>query len=219
MTPERFQKLKTVLATRQPDLTVLMNGVHKAHNIAAVLRSCDAAGVFEAHAVSPDGAVLRHHMISGGSRKWVPLRIHAGIESACNRLKDTGHRILAAHLSADAVDYREQDYTVPSAFLLGSELVGLADEVAGLADARVVIPMTGNVSSLNVSVAAALLLFEAKRQREAAGLYSNNRLPPDTYSKILFEWCHPDIAARCRDRDIPYPPLTDDGDLAENPFH
>jgi tRNA (guanosine-2'-O-)-methyltransferase len=80
------------------------------------------------------------------------------------------------------------------------------------------IPMCGVVASLNVSVAAAILLYEARRQREAAGLYRQCRLSANTYEKTLFEWSHPVIAERCRERDLPYPPLTEDGDLAENPF-
>ena len=218
MTPERFAKIQTVLAARQPDLTLLLDDVHKSHNVAAVLRSCDAAGVFEAHAVARDGKLLRHHMISGGSRKWVNLNLHTEMTSACAALKATGHQILAAHFSDKAVDYRLLDYTGPTAFLLGSELMGVDDDAANAADGHVVIPMTGHVSSLNVSVAAALLLFEAKRQREAAGLYTSTRLPTDQYRKVLFEWSHPDIARRCRELDLPYPAMTKDGDLAENPF-
>jgi tRNA (guanosine-2'-O-)-methyltransferase len=218
MTPERYAKLKRVLAARQPDLTVLMENVHKSHNIAAILRTCDATGVFQANGVSDEGEIERHHMVSGGSRKWVDVRLHPDIGTACERLRFRGHQILAAHLSQEARDYRDFDYTRPTAFLLGSELWGVTTEAARLADAHVVVPMEGLVSSLNVSVAAALLLYEARRQREAAGLYRENRLPPETFRRVLFEWSHPDIAQRCRERGLPYPALTDDGDLAANPF-
>lgn len=218
MTPERFAKLKRVLAARQPDLTVLLENVHKSHNIAAILRSCDAVGVFRANGISEQGEIDRHHMVSGGSRKWVDVRIHPEIDTACARLRAEGHQVLAAHLSDEARDYRAFDYTRPTAFLLGAELWGVTARAAALADAHVIIPMEGLVSSLNVSVAAALLLFEARRQREAAGLYGRRRLAPADYERTLFEWSHPDIARRCRERGLAYPPLTDDGDLAANPF-
>ena len=78
--------------------------------------------------------------------------------------------------------------------------------------------MRGLAASLNVSVAAALFLYEAARQREAAGLYAHCRLSAEQFEQTLFEWCHPDIAARCRRQGLPYPPLTADGDLAANPF-
>jgi len=218
MTPERYAKLKRVLAARQPDLTVLMENVHKSHNIAAILRTCDATGVFAANAVSHEGEVDRHHMVSGGSRKWVAARLHATIDTACEDLRGSGHQLLAAHLSDEARDYREFDYTRPTAFVLGSELWGVTTRAAELADAHVIVPMEGLVSSLNVSVAGALLLYEARRQREQAGLYAKNRIDPAVYSRTLFEWSHPGIALRCRERGLPYPPLTEEGDLAANPF-
>lgn len=218
MTPERYRKLKQVLAARQPDLTVLMENVHKSHNISAVLRTCDAVGVLEAHAVSHEGEIPRHHMVSGGTRKYVRMRLHDDVREACHALRSTGHQVMAAHLSERAIDYREVDYTRPTALLMGSELWGVSKAAAETADHHVVIPMCGVVASLNVSVAAALLLYEARRQREAAGLYGHCRLPKQEFTKILFEWCHPGIAKRCRERGIPYPQLTDDGDLSENPF-
>jgi len=218
VTPERFRKLKQVLAARQPDLTVLMENVHKSHNIAAVIRTCDAVGVYEAHAVSDDGEIPRHRVVSGGTRKYVRVRMHADIAEACRQLRADGHQILAAHLSGSARDYREFDYTSPTALLLGSELWGVTGAAAEVADHHVAIPMNGMVTSLNVSVAAALLLYEASRQREAAGLYATCRLETGVFDKILFEWSHPKVARRCRAQGLPYPPLTENGELAENPF-
>jgi tRNA (guanosine-2'-O-)-methyltransferase len=89
---------------------------------------------------------------------------------------------------------------------------------AALADEHVVIPMRGMVDSLNVSVANALILYEAARQREAAGLYDYSRLDPDEYAYTLFEWCYPDIARRCREQRVPYPKLDSDGYFNDNPL-
>jgi tRNA (guanosine-2'-O-)-methyltransferase len=218
MTPERFEKLKAVLARRQPDLTVLMEDVHKTHNIAAIIRTCDAVGVFEAHAVSEDPELRRHHMIAAGTRKWVPVHTYATLEAAVGRIREQGLHIVAAHLDEEAVDYRELDYTQPIALLLGSELWGVSPDAARLADITVRVPMHGLVESLNVSVAAALVLFEAARQREQAGLYDTQRLDQECFRQRLFEWAHPAIARRCRRQRVEYPPLTEDGDLAVNPL-
>lgn len=218
MTPERFEKLKQVLTARQPDLTVLMENVHKSHNIAAVIRTCDAVGVYEAHAISDERHIPRHHVVSGGTRRYVRLRMHADVGDACHSLRADGYQILAAHLSDSARDYREFDYTLPTALLLGSELWGVTVAAAMAAEHHVMIPMKGVVTSLNVSVAAALLLYEASRQREAAGMYAARRLDSLTFERTLFEWAHPRIARRCRSKGVPYPPLTEDGELAENPF-
>jgi len=218
LTPERFEKLRAALAARQPDLTILAENVHKAHNIAAIIRTCDAVGILEAHAVSETGEMKRHHMVSGGSRRWVPVHFHPDLPSAVDRVKAAGFTVLAAHLSETAVDYRAPDYTRPTALLVGSELVGVSDQAARLADGHVMVPMAGMVESLNVSVAAALILYEARRQRQAAGMYDQSRLDPAFMERRLFEWAHPKIAARCRKLGVPYPPMTPDGDLAANPF-
>lgn len=218
MTPERFQTLKTALARRQPDLTVLAENVHKPHNVAALLRSCDAVGVYELNAVSPTGAFERPHMVAGGTGAWVRVRVHAHIATAISYLKKVKYQVVAAHFSENSVDYRAPDYTRPTAILMGSELYGVSAEAAALADAHVRIPMRGLAASLNVSVAAALLLYEAARQREAAGLYAACRLPPAEYERTLFEWAHPRIAALCRQRGRPYPPLDEDGELLAHPF-
>ena len=218
MTPERFHKLTRVLAARQPDLTVIMENVHKSHNIGAIVRTCDAVGILGIHAVSPDGEVRRHHMVSGGTRRYVRTTLHPDIDAAVADVKASGHRVIAAHLSDEAESYLDMDYTGPTALLMGSELWGVGERAAELADGHVAIPMHGLVASLNVSVAAALILYEARRQREAAGLYARSRIDPAEFQRILFEWAYPDLARRCRDRGLPYPPLDADGDLAANPF-
>ena len=218
MTPERFYKLKSVLDRRQPDLTVLADEVHKSHNIAAILRTCDAVGVYRAHAISPSGAIRRHHMVSGGSRRWVDLVIHSSIHEALDTLRRDNWRLIAAHPSASAKDYRDVDYTQRTAIFLGAERDGLEPDLVAAADEIIAVPMEGLVASLNVSVATALILYEAQRQRRAAGLYETSRLPADEYATTLFEWAYPDIAARCRRRGRKYPTLTNDGYLAENPL-
>ncbi len=214
MTPARFAKLKAVLDRRQPDLTVLAENVHKPHNISAVLRTCDAVGVTELHAVSPGAEFARHRMISGGSRKWIRTRAHRDIHAACEHLKSSGFQVIAAHLSDHSVDYRSCDFTRPTAILLGAELTGVSAAAAALADCCIVVPMRGLVRSLNVSVAAAVILYEAARQREAAGLYDHCRLDPATYRELLFEWSYPAAARHCRTKGLPYPELDAEGFIA-----
>jgi len=214
MTPERFAKLKAVLAQRQPDLTVLAEDVHKSHNISAVLRTCDAVGIPELHAVSPGGAFARHRMVSGGSRKWVATRQHRDIEGAVDHLHSNGFQVVAAHLSGTSADYRSWDFTRPTALLLGAELLGVSDRAAALADRHLVVPMRGLVESLNVSVAAAVILYEAARQRELAGMYASCRLAPEAFRDLLFEWSYPAAAKLCRAKGIPYPALDADGFIA-----
>jgi tRNA (guanosine-2'-O-)-methyltransferase len=165
------------------------------------------------HAVSPAGEVRRHHMMSGGSRKWVPTTVHRDVTSAAAHLRQDGFRIVAAHFSRRARDFREIDYTRPTALMLGSELDGVSRTGAALADEHVLVPMTGMVASLNVSVAAAVILYEAQRQRQAAGMYDRPRIAPELHRRLLFEWAYPEIARHCRERGQDYPGLDEDGFL------
>jgi len=211
MTRERLETLRRVLDRRQPDLTVLMDNVHKPHNFAAVLRSCDAVGVLEAHGVWPEPRLRPPAAASGGAGRWMRVVTHPEVERAAAHLRRRGFRILAAHPAPQAIDYREVDYTRPSALLLGAELDGVSEAALACADLAVAIPMLGMARSLNVSVAAAVVLFEAQRQRLAAGLYAQRRIDDAEYRRTLFEWLHPQIANWCRRHRRDYPPLDDEG--------
>ena len=213
MTPKRYQKLRRVLDARQPDLTVLLDNVHKPHNFSAILRSCDAVGVFEAHAVWQDPTLRPHHLTSGGTGKWVGIRTHPDIDDAVTDLRARGFQLIAAHPDDHARDYRDIDYTRPTALMLGAELQGLGKAALECADARVCVPMLGMGASLNVSVAAATILFEAQRQRTNADLYAESRLEPAVYRKTLFEWAQPVIARYCRRHGLVYPALDEDGEI------
>ncbi len=215
MNPERFQRLARALRRRQPDLTVLMERVHKSHNLSAILRNCDAVGVLEAHAIPPEEGLQIHSHTSAGTAKWVRLVRHRTIQAAIGELKGRGFRVLAANPGPDAVDFRKVDYTVPTALMMGAELLGLSDEALALADLRISIPMVGMARSFNVSVATALLLFEAFRQRDAAQMYDESRIDPEDMERILFEWAYPRIARHCRSRGTPYPSLGQDGGLPQ----
>lgn len=213
--PRRFERLRSVLDRRMADLTVLLEQVDKPHNLSAILRSCDAVGVMEAHAVCLAGRMPTFNATAQGSQKWVPLHVHADSASALAELKAQGLRIYGTHLASEAIDYRQCDFTRPTAFVLGAEKWGLSEATASLVDQAIFIPTQGMVQSLNVSVAAAILLFEALRQREAAGLLPDRGqgLPADRRERLLFEWAYPQVAAWCRREGLPYPPLDAEGTI------
>ena len=188
MTLRRRERIREVLSRRQPDLTVIAEHVHKPHNLSAVLRSCDAVGIGTVHAVNPTGGVPTYSATSASAEKWVEVLVHGDVAGAVATVRRSGARVYAAHLSGTAVDYREVDYTVPCAVLLGNEKDGVTPEAAELADAHVIIPMLGMVQSLNVSVAAAVILFEAQRQRLGAGLYEAPRLSEEEMAAVEERW-------------------------------
>ncbi len=214
MRPRRFHRFRDVLSRRQPDLTVLMEKVNKAHNFSAILRNCDAVGVLEAHAVFPEHGLRTYHATSAGTRKWIRVTPHADVTEAAAHLKARGFRLVAAHPSAEARDFRSVDFTRPTALVMGAELHGVSPDGLALADAHVVIPMLGMVHSLNVSVATALLLYEAQRQRAEAGMYDRSRLDADAFRRVLFSWAYPVLAAQLDAQGRAYPALDDDGEIA-----
>ncbi len=212
MSANRLARCRATLDRRQPDLKVLLDGVHKPHNVGAILRTCDAVGVFEAHAVVPAGNLAIHRHCSAGAGQWIETHLHDDVTEAVRGLQSQGAKVFAAHLSDQAVDFRSIDYTQPTAILMGAELWGVSEAGAAAADGHIIIPMAGLVESLNVSVAAAVILFEAQRQREAAGFYNQPRLDPERYRRTLFEWLHPRLAAWYQSCGEDYPALDEDGD-------
>jgi len=215
MTPRRFQRLASILDRRQIDLTVLMDNVHKPHNVSAIIRTLDAVGILDLHAVSPDSDFRARHVSASGAERWVRVITHRDHRQAATELRELGMQIIAADPHQGAVDFRSIDYRRPTALLLGSELDGLSREGAAQADRSVVIPMLGAVASLNVSVAAAVILFEAQRQRLEAGHYARTSLAPETRARLLFEWAYPRLADFCRKKGVRYPRLDAQGNLLD----
>jgi tRNA (guanosine-2'-O-)-methyltransferase len=193
-----------------------MDHVSTSHNFSAILRSCDAVGVLDAHVVAPRTGLDVHYSSSAGTKKWVKVHRHGTVSGAVASLRGQGYRLVAAHPGPGAGDYRAFDYTGPTAVVLGAELTGVSDHALAEADALVSIPLHGMVRSLNVSVATALVLFEARRQREAEGLYDRCLLAPDEFERRLFEWVYPSIASRMRREGIAYPALDDEGRIVRD---
>jgi tRNA (guanosine-2'-O-)-methyltransferase len=215
-TPERYAKIRRVLSLRQPTLSVLMDEVNKPHNLSAILRTCDAVGVMEAHAVPPKhggGSLPTYEATSGSAHKWVGVQTHPDAVSAVRALQARGFQVLATHLSEQSVDYRTPDYTRPTCVLLGAEKWGVSGEAAAAADINIVIPMLGMVQSLNVSVAAATILFEAQRQRLSAGMYARPQLEAAELDRLSFEWAYPDLIDIYKERGEAYPPLDETGEI------
>ncbi|OBT13006.1 tRNA (guanosine(18)-2'-O)-methyltransferase TrmH [Vibrio sp. UCD-FRSSP16_10] len=215
MSPERYQKIVSVLKARQPDLTLCLEQVHKPNNVSAVIRTADAVGLHKIHAVWPNENMRTLTHTSAGARNWVEVETHTTTEAAYQHLRSQGMQILVTNLSDTAVDFREVDYTKPTAIVLGGEKYGTSDQAIQMADQDIVIPMLGMVQSLNVSVASALILFEAQRQRHNKDMYNHPSasLPADVIHKTLFERGHPVLAKVAKRKKLPYPMLDNEGQI------
>lgn len=214
MTPERFQRITDLLDKRQPDLTVCMEQVHKTHNLSAIIRTADAIGIHNIHAIYTTESRWLSGGRASGSQKWVKVTEQPDTKTAIEHFKSQGMQVLATNLSDKAVDFRDIDYTKPTALVLGQERDGISEQALEMADHHVVVPMYGMVESLNVSVAGALIMYEAQRQRRAAGMYNTPRISAEIRHQMLFEGGHPIYAELCARTKTPYPPLDENGQMA-----
>lgn len=210
MSIERYARIRQMLNMRQVDLTVCLEEVTKPHNVSAIIRTCDAVGVHQIHAVWDESENLRKGTAMG-SQIWVKTQPHATIQGAVSKLKEQGMQVLVTHLDDTACDFREIDYTKPTAVLLGQEKDGATDEAIELADQSIVVPMVGMVQSLNVSVAAAVVMYEAQRQRAAAGMYNNTNLDERECQDVLFEGGFPHLFKECKRRGLSFPHIDEKG--------
>ncbi len=215
--PRRFERIKNVLNCRMKNLSVLVEAVNKPHNLSAILRTCDAAGVFEANFICEKDKVKTFNSTAQGSQKWVKLNNHETIISAVSELKKKGFKLYGTTLNERSTDYRNFDYSENTCFVLGAEKWGLSDQLISKVDESIFIPMSGMVQSLNVSVAASILLFEAIRQRESKGLLPLNGegLSAEEYEKTLFEWSYPELGSIYRKSGNKYPTLNQYGEIIE----
>ena len=213
--PRRFDRIKNVLNCRMNNLTVLVEAVNKPHNLSAILRTCDAAGVFEANFICKKNEIKTFNSTAQGSQKWVKLNNHETTISAISELKNKGFKLYGTTLNEKSIDYRYFDYSEDTCFVLGAEKWGLSDELRSKVDESIFIPMSGMVQSLNVSVAASILLFEAIRQRKSKGLlpFDGEGLSAKEYQKTLFEWSYPDLAIIYKKSGKQYPNLNEKGEI------
>ncbi len=185
----RKNKVFNVLEQRQPDLTVVMENIHDPHNVSAMLRSSDAVGIHEVNLVYTTTKYPKIGSKSSSSaNKWIGRRKFSSIPECYQQLRKEGFQILATRLDENAKQLYDFDLTKPTAFVFGNEHGGVTDEAANLADATIYIPMMGMIQSLNVSVACAVTIYEALRQRIGKGFYSKARFDLQMLEKLKEEW-------------------------------
>ncbi|HTP12590.1 MAG TPA: RNA methyltransferase [Bacteroidota bacterium] len=185
----RLLRLESVIRNRQPDLTVVLENVHDPHNVSAVLRSCDASGVAEIQLVyNEDKFPKLGKKSSASAKKWVEHRDFDSVTKCYDRLRKEGFTVLATQLGKKAVSLYDLDLTKKTAIVFGNEHRGVSDEAATQADGVFMIPMFGMIQSLNISVACAVTLFEAVRQRILKGGYPSRAYDDKEVKKLLRKW-------------------------------
>ena len=188
-TRARLERIRQVLRQRQKDLTIVLANIHDAHNVSAIYRSCDAFGVPRVHLYYTDNTFPSlHPKTSASAGKWVESVHHNSAEGLRQTLKAGGMRIYASSCAASSLPLSACDFTKPSAVILGNEHSGVAEELGAIAESGLHIPMYGMIKSFNVSVAAALILAEAARQRAAAGMYGQPSYMEEELEALAAAW-------------------------------
>lgn len=188
-TPERERRMREVLSQRQNDLTLVLANIHDPHNVSAIYRSCDAFGVSRVHLYYTNTPFPALGLKSSASaRKWVESERHADASSLFESLRKSDFQILATTFGSKAKPLREWNFLKPTAIIMGNEHSGVDGELLDNADGELYIPMHGMIQSFNVSVAAAIILAEAGRQREDAGFYSRGEMAAQNLDARLDDW-------------------------------
>ena len=190
MTPERTEKLLKVLHQRQSNLSLIMENVQDPHNISAVLRTCDAVGIQEVYVLSAELPKYKHfgYKSSSSAIKWLTIHEYHDVQKCVTDVRKKFKTILTTHLSSDAIDLHAIDFTESVALVFGNEHAGVSEELRGLADGNFIIPQMGIIQSLNISVACAVTIYEAMRQKRKAGHYDACRLPAEQLAQLKTEW-------------------------------
>lgn len=190
MSPERKEKLSRVLLRRQFDLTVVLENVFDPHNISAVMRTCDAVGIQDIFILNT--RIPRHAKFgprsSSGAAKWLTVHQFEDPEACFKEVRTRYERVYTTHLADDAVSLYDMNLTESVALVFGNEHTGVSDEIRAIADGNFLIPQMGIISSLNISVACAVSLYEAFRQKNLAGHYERNELHGNRKQQLLKEW-------------------------------
>ncbi len=190
MTPERINRLEAVLEKRQPDLTVVLENVFDPHNVSAVMRTCDAVGIQDIFILNNKIPPHRNWgaKSSSSAAKWLTIHQFTDATECFAAVRKRYAKIYTTHLSADAVSLHQLDLTESVALVFGNEQTGVSDEIISLADGNFIIPQVGIIKSLNISVACAVTLYEAFRQKNNSGHYNKLKLHEVHLNSLRSNW-------------------------------
>jgi tRNA (guanosine-2'-O-)-methyltransferase len=188
-TEHRLARISAALERTQTDLTLVLENIHDPHNVSAILRTCDAVGVRQISLLYTREKFPRIGKKSSASaNKWVEIEKFKSIPECYGSLRSDGFLVAASVVEISSVSLYEMDLQKKVALVFGNEHRGVSEEAASLADLKFQIPMFGMVQSLNVSVACAITLYEAFRQRTKSGDYDRRKIGDAEIKKRLDDW-------------------------------
>jgi tRNA (guanosine-2'-O-)-methyltransferase len=190
MTPERTARLEAVLAKRQTGITVVLENVADPHNISAVMRTCDAVGIQEIYILNTK--IPPHKKwgakSSSSAAKWLTTHHFDQVESCVRALRKKYDKLYSTHLNSESRDLYALDLTERVALIFGNEHSGVSDELQAHVDGNFIIPQVGIIQSLNISVACAVSIYEAFRQKRVAGHFDQPQLAGKELQELRTHW-------------------------------
>ncbi|MEO8415260.1 MAG: RNA methyltransferase [Ginsengibacter sp.] len=190
MTPERHKRLTTVLSKRQPDLTVVLENVFDPHNVSAVMRTCDAVGIQDVYILN--NKIPPHkkwgYKSSSTATEWLSVHQFTNAEECFHEIRKRYEKIYTSYLGPGSADLYDLNLAESVALVFGNETFGVSDDIRRFSDGDFIIPQVGIIKSLNISVACAVTLYEAFRQKREKGDYETPRLAGDQVSQLYKDW-------------------------------
>ncbi len=187
---ERLRKIRNVLSFRQPDLRIVIECIENQYNASAILRTCDAMGVIDVDIILPEsGSFPISPSVTTGAEKWLRLNYYNSTEECLKKLKNEGFKIACTYSDKDSLKPWEIDFSQKIAVIFGNEKEGVSETALSFSDFKIWIPMFGMVRSLNVSVSAGMILYEALKQRYFKEAYGKSKFSKEQFEQILKLWC------------------------------
>ncbi len=187
ITPARRERMESVLAARVRSVAVVLENLYDPHNISAVLRTCEATGIQDVHIVETEHKFKFSSGITRGCEKWLTIYRHPNPEACAAELRGAGYEISVADHRPATPRIEDLPPVKRRVYWMGAEHRGLSQEARALADSAYRIPMQGFTESFNVSVAAALTLYTARRTWETQTGLTGDLSPGET-EELRLSW-------------------------------
>lgn len=193
VTEHKKRRIEAVLSRRTRHLTVVLENVYQPHNAGAVIRTCDCFGIQDLHVIEAGNAFSPGADVTAGSAKWVSVHRHrfpgggeGGTPACLEGLRQSGYRLVALTLRTPGMPIYDLPLDRPLALCIGTEEDGLSDAAHDLADDFAHVPMAGFTQSLNLSVTAAIVLYELRNRLDRSAV--DWRLKDPERLALTLEW-------------------------------
>ena len=165
LTERRSERIEAVIQERTNTVVTVIEGLSNTGNVNAVMRSAEALGFHQFHIIENNAHFKHSERTSSGAEKWLHLHSWPTPEACIRHLHERNYNVVVTHLDDTSIPIEEIDFTKPTALVFGNEQHGVTEGMLCEADQRCIIPMGGFVQSFNISVAAAIGLYHAYKDR------------------------------------------------------